>query len=52
MQQSNLTWTHLESANAMAQADIVMHYGDMSYATGYTAKWDLYMHQIEPLVKK
>lgn len=48
-QQSNLTWSHLNTA---PQADILMHYGDLSYATGYLAKWELYMQQIEDVASR
>jgi hypothetical protein len=29
--------------------NMVLHGGDIAYATGYEAKWDMFMHGIEPL---
>lgn len=29
--------------------DIVLHLGDLSYATGYAAKWDLFLDQMTPI---
>jgi hypothetical protein len=29
--------------------DLVLHPGDLSYATGYTSEWDRFMAQIEPI---
>lgn len=29
--------------------ELVLHVGDLSYATGYASKWDHFMSQIEPL---
>jgi len=31
------------------KADVVLHIGDISYATGYSAKWDIFMASIEPI---
>jgi hypothetical protein len=47
--QSNLTWEHLTKA---PQADVLMIYGDLSYATGYLAKWELFMTQIEGVASR
>ena len=30
-------------------ADIILHPGDLAYATGYESEWDRFMSQIEPL---
>jgi hypothetical protein len=46
---ANLTWAHLKKA---PQADICMHYGDLSYAVGWLGKWELYMNQIEELTAR
>jgi len=32
-----------------ARADVVVHVGDLSYATGYESEWDRFMQQIEPV---
>ena len=32
---------------AELQPDLVVHIGDLSYATGYESKWELFMDQIE-----
>eukprot|EP00056_Hartaetosiga_gracilis_P003949 m.69734 g.69734 ORF g.69734 m.69734 type:complete len:564 (-) comp11644_c0_seq1:167-1858(-) len=37
---AGLTYGHL---SALAPADVLLHIGDVSYATGYSAKWDLFM---------
>lgn len=29
--------------------DVVLHLGDLSYATGYEAKWDLFLDQMTPI---
>lgn len=29
--------------------DLVLHLGDLSYATGYAAKWDLFLDQMTPI---
>ena len=29
--------------------DVVMHPGDLSYATGYESEWDRFMEAIEPI---
>lgn len=31
------------------QADIMVHIGDLAYATGYESEWDYFMSAIEPL---
>ena len=30
-------------------ADLALHIGDIAYGTGYGAKWDRFMEQMEPL---
>lgn len=39
---ASLTYKHLTD---LSPADVTLHIGDISYATGYSAKWDLFMHQ-------
>ena len=36
-------------AAGSAPTDLVLHLGDLSYATGYESEWDRFMSQIEPL---
>mmetsp|Transcript_9968 Transcript_9968/g.25719 ORF Transcript_9968/g.25719 Transcript_9968/m.25719 type:complete len:325 (+) Transcript_9968:4423-5397(+) len=33
-------------------ADLALHIGDIAYGTGYGAKWDRFMEQMEPLAKR
>ena len=40
---AHLTIKHL----AELSPDLVLHIGDLSYATGYETKWELFMNQIE-----
>lgn len=43
----------LSSAPAeRAVADVVVHIGDLSYATGYESEWDRFMKQIEPIARQ
>eukprot|EP00055_Hartaetosiga_balthica_P011519 m.52627 g.52627 ORF g.52627 m.52627 type:complete len:579 (+) comp7627_c1_seq1:64-1800(+) len=37
---ASLTYGHLSK---LTPADVLLHIGDVSYATGYSAKWDLFM---------
>eukprot|EP01147_Barroeca_monosierra_P007619 gene7619-9881_t len=39
---SNLTYQHMIEHGP---SDLALHIGDISYATGYSAKWDLFMTQ-------
>jgi hypothetical protein len=32
--------------------DLVLHIGDLSYATGYASEWDRFLSQIEPLASR
>lgn len=32
--------------------DVVMHPGDLSYATGYESEWDRFMEAIEPIAAR
>ena len=34
------------------RTDGVLHIGDLCYATGWLAKWELFMNQIEPLASR
>lgn len=33
-------------------ANLALHIGDIAYGTGYLAKWDRFMEQMEPLAKR
>jgi len=33
-------------------ADLILHLGDLSYATGYESEWDFFMGMIEPIAKR
>jgi hypothetical protein len=35
--------------NLVNDTDLVLHIGDIAYATGYSAKWDIFMSSIEPV---
>ena len=37
------------SARGGPGVDLVLHPGDLSYATGYESEWDRFMEQVEPL---
>mmetsp|Transcript_29660 Transcript_29660/g.78618 ORF Transcript_29660/g.78618 Transcript_29660/m.78618 type:complete len:651 (-) Transcript_29660:185-2137(-) len=39
----------LRSLASESDVDLILHVGDISYATGYESEWDRYMAQIEPL---
>jgi hypothetical protein len=43
------TTVHLARLAASAGADVLLHPGDLAYATGYEGEWDRWMEQIEPL---
>ncbi|EGD81796.1 hypothetical protein PTSG_13240 [Salpingoeca rosetta] len=43
---ANLTYMHMGEHGA---ADLALHIGDISYATGYASKWDVFMTQASPL---
>lgn len=45
----NATQTYQHMTDLASSADVVLHIGDISYATGYSAKWELFMAQAEPL---
>ena len=36
-------------STGLAQADLMLHIGDLSYATGYESEWDYFMSQIAPI---
>jgi len=38
--------------NAEEDVDLVMHVGDISYAQGYIADWDVFFDQLHPLTSK
>jgi len=38
-----------QSGSKNGKIDVVMHPGDLAYATGYESEWDRFMEQIEPL---
>ena len=31
------------------ESDVLLHVGDLSYATGFESEWDIFMSQIEPI---
>lgn len=41
--------TTVHMARMFGTADLLMHPGDLAYATGYESEWDRFMSQIEPL---
>lgn len=43
---ANLTYEHMRKSTP---ADVALHIGDISYATGYAAKWDMFMTQASQL---
>lgn len=38
--------------NAEEDVDLVVHVGDISYAQGYVADWDVFFHQLLPLTSR
>lgn len=32
--------------------DLILHFGDISYATGYLSEWDEFMHAIRPVAAR
>jgi hypothetical protein len=42
----------LALADSLDNTDLVLHIGDISYATGYSSKWDRFMNQIEPIASR
>lgn len=46
---SNRTYVRMRDA---PQSQAVLHIGDISYATGYLAKWELFMDQVEEVASR
>ena len=49
------TTLHIErmlSSNGGVGIDLVVHPGDLSYATGYESEWDRFMEMIEPIASR
>eukprot|EP00928_Gymnodinium_smaydae_P062366 TRINITY_DN46250_c0_g1_i1.p1 TRINITY_DN46250_c0_g1~~TRINITY_DN46250_c0_g1_i1.p1 ORF type:complete len:615 (-),score=36.57 TRINITY_DN46250_c0_g1_i1:199-1995(-) len=46
---SNITYLQMRKA---PQSQAVIHIGDISYATGYLAKWELFMDQVEEVASR
>lgn len=42
----------LHADHAQSPADLVLHNGDLSYAMGYSAEWEMFHDNIEPLSSK
>lgn len=38
--------------NKLNETDLILHIGDISYAVGFSAQWDQFMDQIEPIAGK
>ena len=49
MQYPNSSRTTAHAAKFVDGADVVLHNGDIAYATGYLALWERFMSQIAPL---
>lgn len=47
--QANLTLQCLQQA---PQADVLLHVGDLSYATGFLSKWNRFMYEIESVASR
>jgi len=43
------TTSHMASFASSLDADLTIHAGDLSYATGYESEWDKFLTAIEPL---
>ena len=45
----NTTLQMINVGEKKGSIDVVLHPGDLAYATGYASEWDRFMEQIEPL---
>lgn len=43
------TMKWLSSSSSNVKSDVVLHIGDLSYATGFESEWDIFMSQIEDI---
>jgi hypothetical protein len=50
--QAHLTLAGVDKARNKSESEILIHVGDISYATGYLAKWDEFMHEISPVSRE
>jgi hypothetical protein len=44
-----LQWISSRIKEPRDASDVVIHIGDLSYATGYESEWDRFMNQIQPI---
>eukprot|EP00040_Diaphanoeca_grandis_P011444 m.58676 g.58676 ORF g.58676 m.58676 type:complete len:648 (+) comp22596_c0_seq2:141-2084(+) len=42
----------VQKNDGVAHTDLVLHIGDLAYATGYETEWDRFMTQIEPIASR
>jgi len=50
---SSRTTTHAAKfVDELGNADLVLHNGDIAYATGYLATWERFMSQISPMASR
>jgi 3',5'-cyclic AMP phosphodiesterase CpdA len=43
---------NLVAAQPSGHVDVILHPGDLAYATGYESEWDRFMEQISPLAAR